>query len=110
MIVTDLVHTKPHEALKRWPRLCAHVIAESLGYASPRLAAQIVNAVHTGEHRQAICEWICACFGGDPVKAVQTAIRNRHYHKGFMSSYQAARKLVELAVERQVEPLFGSWF
>ena len=33
--------------LRRYPRLCAHVIAESLGYATPMVAATILKASKT---------------------------------------------------------------
>ena len=35
--------------MKRWPRLCAHIICESVGYATPALAARIVMDAKGGE-------------------------------------------------------------
>jgi hypothetical protein len=33
------------------------------------------------------CEWIYSCYTTDPLKAVQDAIRNRHYHTRLMADY-----------------------
>lgn len=35
------VHTAAHDALRRWPRITAHVIAASLGYATATLTASV---------------------------------------------------------------------
>ncbi len=94
--------------LKRCPRLVAHVIAESLGYATPSLAARIVA---DGAHgRPNWCEWIWSCFGGDARKVVRNAILNRHHHRGYMADYRQALALVRHAVETGEQPLFASWF
>ena len=42
--------------LRRYPRICAHIIAESLGYAVPDVAAQILKDAK--ERRENFCEWI----------------------------------------------------
>ena len=96
------------EILRRYPRVVAHVIAESLGYATPGLAAQIVSDAHEG--RRNWCEWIACCHGGDPRRAVRNAIRYRHYHHGYMASYRQALALVRGAAETGREPLLASWF
>ena len=94
--------------MRRYPRITGHIIAESLGYATPSVAAQVVADVHDG--RLNYCEWIDACFRGDPRGAVRQAIRGRHYHRGFMADYSQARALVEQARSTGNEPLFASWF
>ena len=96
------------EVMKRYPRLTAHIIAESLGYATPTCAARILKDAREGQKNY--CEWIYSCFGGDPLPAVRNAIRNRHYHEGFMAEYKLALALVRHAIETGDEPLFGSWF
>ena len=40
------------EVRKRWPRVTAHVIAESLGYAVPNVAAMIVQGIVNLRRRQ----------------------------------------------------------
>jgi len=100
------VNTK--EVLKRYPRICAHIICHSLGYATPSCAAQILMDAKLGKPNY--CEWIYCCYNKDPRPAVEWAIRNRHYHKGFMADYRSAKKLVDLAVEADKEPVFASWF
>jgi len=80
--------------MKRYPRITAHIIAESLGYAT----------------RKNYCEWIYSCYGSDPLPAVKNAIRNRHHHKGYMAEYRIAKKLVDHALDTGEEPVFASWF
>ena len=96
------------EIMKRYPRITAHIVAESLGYATPSCAARILK--DTREGRKNYCEWIYSCYTKDPVRAVQDSIKRRHYHKGFMADYKLAYALVRKAIETGEEPLFGSWF
>ena len=96
------------ETMKKYPCLTAHVIAESLGYATPSCAARILKDSREGKKNY--CEWIYSCYTSDPLQAVQNAIKNRHYHRGFMADYRLARALVQKAIETGQEPLFGSWF
>jgi hypothetical protein len=96
------------ETMKRYPCITAHVVAESLGYATPSCAARILKDAR--ERRKNYCEWIYSCYTGDPLVAVKNAIKNRHYHRGFMADYRLARALVQKAIETGQEPLFGSWF
>ncbi len=96
------------ETMKRYPRLVAHIIAESLGYATPTTAARILSdAKH---RRENWCEWIYSCYGRDPLPAVQSSIRNRHHHSGYMAEYKLAKVLVDRAIQAGDEPLFASWF
>jgi len=94
--------------MRRYPRLTAHVITESLGYATPSSAARILKDAR--EARKNYCEWIYSCYDGDPLLAVKNAIRNRHTHRGFMAEYKLALALVRRAIETGYEPIFGSWF
>jgi hypothetical protein len=94
--------------MRAYPRITAHVIAESLGYASPTLAAQIVKDAKEG--RRNYCEWVWSCYDGDASSVVQNAVRRRHMHKGYMAWYEQAYALVKQAIETGEEPLFGSWF
>jgi hypothetical protein len=94
--------------LRSYPRLCAHVIAESLGYAPPSRAARIVMDAHTRQENW--CEWIYSCYKKDPLPAVRNAFRNRHTHHGFMAECKLAKALVDRANQTGDEPLFASWF
>lgn len=96
------------ETMKRYPRITAHVIAESLGYATPTCAAKILKDAREG--RQNYCEWIYSCYGNNPLNAVRDSIRHRNYHKGFMSDNRRASSLVKKAINDGIEPLLGSWF
>ena len=96
------------DALRRWPRLCAHVICESLGYASPDLAASIVLAA--AERKPHYCEWIMSCYRDDPIPAVCNAIQRRKYHTGYMAHYPQAITLVRAALGGAEGPLLASWF
>ena len=96
------------KVMKRYPRVVAHIIAESLGYATPSRAAAILR---DAKHRQENwCEWIYSCYNRDPLPAVQAAIRNRHYHSGFMAEYKMAKALVDRANQTGAEPMLASWF
>jgi len=98
----------PEEFMRRYPRTTAHIIAESLGYAPPSRAARIGLDGMYG--RKNWCEWVDACYSGDARRVLEKSIRSRHYHKGYMSEYKLAKKLVDRAIETGEEPLFASWF
>ena len=96
------------EIMRRYPRLTAHIIAESLGYATPTSAALILR---DAKHRQENwCEWIYACYDRNPLGAVQAAIRKRHHHTGYMAEYRLAKAIVDRAIASGDEPVFASWF
>ena len=90
-----LLRPKPasrEEVLQRYPRICAHIICESLGYATPSTAGSILLAVINKEPHY--CEWIMSCYGCDPVLPVKNAIRRRRLHKGYMALCAAAHKAI----------------
>lgn len=93
---------------RQYPRAVAHLIASSLGYACPSVAAAIVLDAIRGQENW--CEWVYSCYGGDPRKALAQAIAGRHGHKGFMASYRQAKALVDRYNATREEPLFASWF
>jgi hypothetical protein len=94
--------------MKRYPLITAHIIAESLGYATPTCAARIPKDAREG--RENYCEWIDACYNRDPLSAVQDAIRYRHNHSGFMAEFKYAKALVEKSIKDGEEPELASWF
>ena len=101
--------TTSREFMKRYPHVTAHIISESLGYATPTAAAIIgLDGLHG---RKNYCEWIASCYGGEAREALDRSIKNRHYHKGYMSWYkERALPLVRYAIEHEEEPIFASWF
>jgi len=94
--------------MAKYPRITAHIIAESLGYATPSKAALILKDAREGKENW--CEWIYTCYDRNPNRAVQDAIRNRHTHHGYMAEYKLALALVKKAIETGKEPIFASWF
>src|SRR2546422_6511532 len=94
--------------LRRYPRICAHIIAESLGYATPRTAATILRDAVDGKPNY--CEWILSCYGGDAHRAVEQAIRHRRHHEGYMASYRQALTIIRHELDTGEGPLFASWF
>ena len=96
------------EIMSRYPRITAHVIAESLGYATPSCAARIVRDAKY--RRENWCEWLDACYGKNALRAVQDSIRNRHRHTGYMAEYELAKTLVDRAIADGEEPILASWF
>jgi hypothetical protein len=98
----------PEEFMKRYARITAHIISQSLGYAPPSRAARIgLDGLHGREN---YCEWIDACYHNDAREALQNSIRNRHTHHGYMAEYRLAKKLVDRALMTGEEPLLASWF
>lgn len=111
MPITALPRPPPataREVLARYPHVCAHIICESLGYATPSMAGSILLAVIKNEKHY--CEWIACCYGCDPVMPVRNAIRHRHSHRGYMAEYEHALALVRAAIATGEEPVFASWF
>ncbi len=96
------------EYLHTYPRVTAHIIAGSLGYATPTKAAMILMHAHRNEPDH--CEWVDAIYQRDARACVKDCISQRHYHKGFMADYTYARQLVERARETGKEPELASWF
>jgi len=98
----------PDEFISRYPRITAHIIAESLGYATPITAARIgLDGLHG---RDNYCEWIYSCYGGNARAALEKSLQSRHYHSGYMAEYRHARTLVENYLETGAQPLLASWF
>jgi hypothetical protein len=83
-----LKHETAEESMKRYPRITAHLIAESLGYFTPRAAgAAGLDAIH---ERKNWYEYIHTCFNGDARACLERAIKNRHGHKGYMKKGRLA--------------------
>ena len=100
--------TTPSEFLHRYPRITAHLIAESLGYFTPMSATRAgLDAIH---NRENCCEYIYTCFNRNARACVEQAIRNRHYHHGYMAEYKLAKELVDRAMKTGEQPVFASWF
>jgi len=106
--------------LERYPRIVAHLIAESLGYFTPRGAANAI--LHYLRKQPFPCEWYSwigyQAYGRWPddkelieigAKILAGAIRYRRTHKGYMKSYKLARALIE-AEKKGKGPVFASWF
>lgn len=103
------IHEMTFEDVRqRWPRVTAHVIAESLGYATPDRAASIVRDGLLEQRNW--CEWVDACYHGDARRVLNDSIRNRRYHKGYMAEYRIALQIVRRANETGNGPVFASWF
>ena len=110
--VAKSTHREPLDSneafLRRYPRICAHIIAESLGYATPNCAASILRDAHEGKENS--CEWIFSRYNRDPKPAVKRAISARHRHKGYMASYEQALQIVRQQLDTGRGPDFASWF
>lgn len=107
----DTPRQKPetlHDFMKQYPRITAHIICESLGYATPSCAARILKDAKEG--RPNYTEWVWSSYRGDPAPVVHHSIRNRYAHHGYMAEYRLAMALVERAARTGDEPVFASWF
>jgi hypothetical protein len=96
------------EFMRRYPRITAHIIAESLGYATPSTAARIGLDGLLG--RENWCEYVYSCFDRNARACLQRAIKYRHHHSGYMAEYKLAKRLVDHYLETGKEPTFASWF
>lgn len=106
--MTALKLESSRDYLERYPRICAHIIAESLGYATPMTAANILRDAKEGNENW--CEWIFSCYARNPRPAVEQAIKGRETHYGYMASYQLALAIVRREIETGEGPMFASWF
>ena len=97
----------PVEYMVRYPRLTAHLIADSFGFCTPSTAAAIIRDSRLG--RDNASEWVRAVYQFDPRPAVRAAFRTRHHHLSEFCDYRAARTLVTQAIETGREPIFVSW-
>jgi len=103
------------DVLRRWPLVTAHLIAESLGYFTPRDAASAILAYKYG--RPFYCEWYFHIQQYSPgatledigESIIENSIRRRHFHKGFMNNYYLAKAIVNESIKGH-EPILASWF
>lgn len=95
------------EYMARYPRLTAHIIADSFGYCGPSTAATILRDVKLG--RDNASEWVRVVYQFDPRPAVRAAIRTRHHHRNEFCDYGAALELVARAIKTGDEPVFAAW-
>jgi hypothetical protein len=111
----------PEEALARWKTLGSHLISESLGYMTPKVAGMALKAYANDEVFG--CEWyshISQCRGKDMFDqaeykkinrdVIEPAFLNRAKHKGYMADYQQAKALVDEFVGTGRQPDLASWF
>lgn len=115
----DFKKCEPEEVMKKYPRIVAHLIAESLGYFTPKSAA--IAIIKAKNNEPFFCEWYTDCAGryGDmwdkenvrrvTKEILEQAIKYRHVHKGYMSDYKTAKQIVDKAIKGN-EPTFASWF
>ena len=113
-----LMRSKPRtqeDVLQRYPRLTAHLICSSLGYFTPRSAANAI--LQYTKNEPCYCEWYYDWSIKGKLdlrevgrKSLEIAFMHRHYHKGPMAEYQQAIALVENARSGGKDPLFASWF
>ena len=105
------------EILRKYPRLVAHLICESLGYFSVLSAAGAIEAHAAGE--PCYCEWYChmSSVGKKDIRDVgrdtlALAIRRRKWHKGYMAEYQRAIAQVKAELEREgvTSNMLAAWF
>jgi hypothetical protein len=114
---------------KRYPRLIAHLMCESLGYMSVETA--VVTIIRWQEGSGLSCEWFAhIAFHGANAKrfegmdymdrmrvvtreTLQSAIKRRHFHKGYMADISVGRRAVAKAVGMEPRDSLDSlagWF
>lgn len=112
-----IIDKKILEVIKRYPRLTSHLICESLGYFTPQAAARAIQYYKKG--KPFYCEWYCHMAKEDWSRerlieigkiVIKSAFENRKWHRGMMSDYKQARKIVNKLLETGNGPVFASWF
>ena len=112
--------------MAKYPRLVAHMICQSLGYFTPKSAANAVS--HYKANEPFACEWYSFMtdrrvgegngshfYDHEGLlttgrNVVSTAFHSRHSHKGYMAEYRKAIQLVRLSISDEYNPTFASWF
>ena len=101
-------HWNVHTALRRYPRLVAHMICQSLGYFTPTGAALALADALNGHENW--CEYVLSCHGRDPIRVVRKAIQGRRTHRGYMAHYPKALAIVAREILTGEQPFLASWF
>ncbi|SRR5581483_320866 len=104
----EIRQLRGEDAVRRYPRIVAHLICHSLGYCTPRLAGVLLLAA--ARNLPHYCEWIFSCYRTDPRPAVVGAITGRNRHKGYMADFGQALTIVNRSRSGSPDPLFASWF
>ena len=101
------------EVMERYPILVAHLMCASLGYFTPKAAA---NAIVTHIRGQGFwCEWYGhMASGGKNILDVghdtlNGAFQHRRFHRGYMAEYKTARVMVEAERQGEADLKFMSW-
>lgn len=105
--------------MKRWPKIVAGMICESLGYFTPESAAMAL--VLWIKKEPCYCEWYDSCVRGPTTKegyeyqlkeigdsVVKCAISRRHMHTGYMSDKRKGRAVVNASLAGK-GPELMSW-
>lgn len=96
--VLDVRQMTQQQVIKRWPRLVAHMICESLGYFTPLSAANAI--LFYKSNAPFFCKMYCdlsrrrgkSLFDNDEVtkigkEFIERSIQRRHTHYGLMADY-----------------------
>ena len=111
-----LLRQREKATAKKYPRLIAHMIAESMGYYTVTRAISTVHGYQ--DNKPYYCEMHTHAAGGyDDEKVLEVvkrmpkiAFKNRHYHKGYMTSYLRAKAAVSQFIETDKQNDFAAWF
>ena len=102
------------DTMRRYPLLTAHLICESLGYFTPRAAANAIQA-HKKGHSHA-CEWYLSMIRpGHSLKDIgantlSRAFKHRRFHRGFMAEFNRALLMVQAELAGYIPQVqFSSW-
>ena len=101
------------EAIQRYPILLSHMICESLGYFTPRSAANAL-AAHKNGHDSASELFMHLSGDGKTLREtgrdfIDSAFRRRMHHRGFMAHHLQARRIVEAERAGASPRRFSSW-
>ena len=102
------------DTMRRYPLLTAHLICESLGYFTPRAAANAIQSHKKG--RSHACEWYLSMIRpGHSLKDIgastlSRAFKYRRNHRGFMAEFNRALLMVQAELGGYIPQVqFSSW-
>ena len=87
------------DTMQRYPLLTAHLVCESLGYFTPRAAANAIQSHKKG--RSHACEWyLSMARPGHSLKDIgadtlSRTFKRRRFHQGFMADFNRALLMVQ---------------
>ncbi|UCF84587.1 MAG: hypothetical protein JSV50_02855, partial [Desulfobacteraceae bacterium] len=91
----------PQQFIRRYPRIAAHILAQSFGRATATMAAQVgLDALYRRENHQ---EWVQRRYKGNAGKCLKWSLEFRYFHRLFSANYKFNSRLVSDLINKGYE-------